>query len=746
MYCPDRDELLAWISDNPTRASRREIAKAFSVKGGARLQFRRRLRELEEEGHLTVHGSDHRSLDRLPPVSVLQVTGPDSNGDLTARPLEWHGEDPDPAILVLPGSSGPALASGDRILARLTGIPGEGYRYEARVMRKLGDGSRRLIGILRKRADGCAILPVAKSESTEWTVAAAERNGARDGELVEAEICSSKGRLRQARVVSRLGNSGAPGAFSLIAVHQHGIPLEFPQAAMKEAEQAKPAGLGNREDLRHLPFITIDPPDARDHDDACFAQADDDPHNPGGHVIWVAIADVSHYVRSGSALDSEAYKRGNSTYFPDRVVPMLPNRLSGELCSLQQGLSRPCLAVCMRIDAQGNRLSMRFVRGLMRSEASLTYSEVQQAIEGKSGVRAAPLLREVIEPLYAAYGSLCVARGKRQPLEIDLPEREIVLDGQGRVLSVDFRERLDSHRLIEEFMILANVAAAEILLAKRSSLLFRVHEEPDPAKLDALRETAGAAGYSLAKGQVAHTRHLNSLLKASVGTENAELIAVSTLRAMAQANYSARNLGHFGLALANYTHFTSPIRRYADLVVHRALIAAHGWGADGLSQQEDRVLEQTGKHISETERRSMVAERDTMDRYLAAYLSERVGSEFSGRISGVARFGAFVRLDGTGADGMVPIRLLGREYFRCDPDAGTLTGTETGTVVAVGQRATVRLVRAVPRTGGLELEILSIGGRRLLSRNFVSRKPQSSGGRRSSGHRKGKHRETRRRV
>ena len=377
---------------------------------------------------------------------------------------------------------------------------------------------------------------------------------------------------------------------------------------------------------------------------------------------------MAAYVTPGSALDREARKRGNSTYFPDRVVPMLPDRLSGDLCSLHEGVPRACLAVRMQIDAKGKKIGHRFVRGLMRSPASLNYREVQEGIDGAPNDKVAPLLEEVIRPLYAAYGALVKARNERQPLNLELPERKIVLAEDGTVQSVNYAERLDAHKLIEEFMVLANVAAAETLIAKKTPLLFRVHEEPPPEKLESLRETADAAGFSLAKGQVLKTAHLNKLLNAAAGSDEAELINIATLRSMTQAYYNPANFGHFGLALQSYAHFTSPIRRYADLIVHRALIKAHGWGDDGLTEADIEKLESTAQHISDTERRSMLAERDTTDRYLASFLSDRIGAEFTGRISGIARFGVFVKLDETGADGLIPIRSLGNEYFHFDAD------------------------------------------------------------------------------
>ncbi|MFC4218332.1 ribonuclease R [Pseudophaeobacter arcticus] len=714
---PSKAEILDWISAHPTQTSKRDIAKAFGIKGADRIDLKRLLKELEAEGHLQKRHKTYRDPEQLPPVTVLLVKAPDENGDLYAQPLEWHGEGIEPIVLVVTTPAGPALGQGDRILARLSKVEGveADHHYEARIIRRIGVNPKRVIGIFRKGAEGGRIVPIEKSSSNEWIVLEDAMQGARDGELVEAEQAGPKGRmgLPRARVINRLGDPSAPKAVSLIAIHQHGIPDDFPNAVVAEADAAKPMGLKGRKDLRDMPLITIDPADARDHDDACYAEADTDPNNPGGHIIWVAIADVAAYVKTGGELDREARKRGNSSYFPDRVVPMLPDRLSGDLCSLHEGVPRPCLAVRMQIDAEGNKISHHFVRGLMRSAASLHYAEVQAAMDGQVTDRTERFLEPVIKPLYAAYGALKKARARREPLDLDLPERKIVLSDSGQVTSVAFRDRLDAHKLIEEFMILANVSAAETLIKKRSPLLFRVHEEPAPEKLESLRETAMAAGFPLAKGQVLQTRHLNTLLNSAAGTDDAELINISTLRSMQQAYYTPENFGHFGLALRNYAHFTSPIRRYADLIVHRSLISAHGWGDDGLQPSEIDRLEETATHISETERRSMIAERDTTDRYLAAYLSERVGSEFTGRISGIARFGAFVKMDETGADGLVPVRTIGREFFHFDAEGGTLMGADTGLIISIGQRVTVRLTQAAPVTGGLELELLSLGDKAL---------------------------------
>ncbi|PVA06488.1 ribonuclease R [Thalassorhabdomicrobium marinisediminis] len=705
---PSKTEILDWIAENPTKAAKRDIAKAFGIKGAARIDLKRLLRELEDEGKLAKRKSSYRDANALPPVAVLQITGTDGDGDLFARPLEWAGEGEAPRILMQMKDGEPALGDGDRVLGRLTEVAGEDHAYRARLIRRIGTNPLRILGVFRAGSEGGRILPVDKGSQKEWTVAADATDGAKDGELVEAEQAGPKGRmgLPKARVVARLGDPSQPRAVSLIAIHQHDIPDHFPDEVIAEADRAKPAGLQGREDLRHLPLVTIDPSDARDHDDACCVI----PRADGGFALWVAIADVAHYVTPGSALDREARKRGNSTYFPDRVVPMLPDRLSGDLCSLHEGVPRACIAVEMQVDEFGVKTSQRFVRGLMTSPASLNYEEVQAAMDGDVNEKVAPLLDDVIRPLYACYEALTRARAKRQPLELDLPERNIVLNDEGEVVDVAFKERLDAHRLIEEFMVLANVAAAETLVAKKSPLLFRVHEEPTREKMDALRETAEAAGLVLAKGQVLQTAHLNRLLAQAENTDHAELINIATLRSMTQAYYNPENFGHFGLALKAYAHFTSPIRRYSDLIVHRALISAHGWGDDGLTPEIEERLPAIAEAISDTERRSMLAERDTTDRYLAAYLSDHVGTVMSGRISGLAKFGVFVKLDETGADGMIPIRNLGAEYFRYDADEQTLTGSDSGLVIGLGVPVTVKLVEAAPVTGGLIVDLVEIDG------------------------------------
>ena len=708
---PSKAEILSWISDHPTKAAKRDIAKAFGIKGAQRIDLKRVLKELEAEGRLTKRKSSYRDADDLPPVSVLEITGPDAEGDLFARPLEWAGTGAEPVIMMLAREGEPALGKGDRILARLTVDPTDDFTHTARMIRRIGTNPLRILGVFRAGSEGGRVMPIEKGSDKQWVIAEGATDGAKDGELVEAEQTGPKGRmgLPKARVVARLGNLSEPRAVSLIAIHQHGIPDHFPDEVIAEADAAEPVKLGKRLDLRDMPLVTIDPWDARDHDDACYVET----HDNGEMTIWVAIADVANYVTGGSALDREARNRGNSTYFPDRVVPMLPDVLSGDLCSLHEGVERACIVVAMRIDAEGTKLSHAFHRALMKSKASLNYEEVQAAMDGAPNDKVAPLVSDVIRPLYAAYAALKIARAKRQPLELDLPERQIVLDDMGKVSSVNYKESLDAHRLIEEFMVLANVAAAETLIAKKTPLLFRVHEEPSPEKLEALRDVANASGLQLAKGQVLQTAHLNRLLEQAKGTDHAEVVNISTLRSMTQAYYNPENFSHFGLALKAYGHFTSPIRRYADLIVHRALITAHGWGKDGLTPFDIEMLAETGQKISDTERRSMTAERDTTDRYLAAFLSERMDTEMPGRINGIAKFGVFVKLDETGADALVPIRSLGDEYFDHDPDSQTLTGSKTGIVIGLGVKVVVKLTEASPVTGGLTAEIVTLDERTL---------------------------------
>jgi len=713
---PSKKDIIDFLETSPAKAGKREIARAFGVKGSDRITLKSLLRDMAEEG--LIAGSK-RKLTRsgtLPPVTVLEITGRDADGEFIARPANWDDEHgPIPRILMVESNSdqGPAAGIGDRVLARITALGAEAdYPYQARTIKRLPrTTSRSLLGIFRALPGGRGVIdPTDKKQLKEWTVPQGATGEAENGELVRFEIArSARYAVPAARVVERLGNPEAQQAISLIALHAHGIPDVFPPAVMAEADAAKDVEIGRREDLRSVPLITIDPADARDHDDAVWAEADPNPTNRGGWVVVVAIADVAHYVTPGSALDKEARKRGNSVYFPDRVVPMLPERISNDLCSLKEDVPRPCLAVRMTFDKGGRKLNHRFFRALMRSAASLSYEQAQAAIDGRTDDATGPLLDTVLRPLWGAYASLVLARTERAPLDLDLPERKILLDDRGRVRGVTTPPRLDAHRLIEECMIQANVAAAETLEAKRSPLIYRVHDAPSKEKLTAFGEFLSTLGMNLPKAGTIKPAQFNRILAETRATPTAELVGEVVLRSQSQAEYTPRNFGHFGLNLRRYAHFTSPIRRYADLIVHRALIRALDLGQGGLTDKEMEELEEIAGAISDTERRAMAAERDTNDRLIAAYLADRIGAEFPARVSGLVRTGLFVRLAETGADGFVPASGIGHEYFYHDEVRQALVGEDTGLAYQLGDPVEVRLVEAIPTAGALRFDMLSEG-------------------------------------
>jgi len=712
---PSRQEILDFLQTANRETGKREIARAFGIKGGDRIALKELLRDMADDGLIT---GSRRKLTRpgaLPSVTVIEIVARDPDGEFVGRPGTWdeeHGPAPRIVMAESKRGTGPVAGIGDRVLARITPLGADAdYPYQARTIKRLARATQRLLGIFRALPGGTGVIdPVDRKQLKEWPVTRGNTGDAENGELVRFELARG-GRygVQTAQVIERLGNPAAQQMTSLIAVHAHGIPDTFPEAALAEAEAAKEPDLNRREDFRQLPLITIDPSDARDHDDAVWAEADPDPSNRGGWVVIVAIADVCSYVRPGSSLDKEARKRGNSVYFPDRVVPMLPERISNDLCSLKEDEPRGCLAVRMVFDKDGRKLKHRFFRALMRSAAGLTYEQAQAAIDGRPDEVTTPLLDAVLRPLWGAYASLVLSRTVRAPLDLDLPERKILLDDQGRVRTVVTPPRLDAHRLIEEFMIAANVSAAETLEAKRSPLIYRVHDAPSKEKLSSLGEFLATIGLKLPKSGTLKPAHFNRILADTRATPTAELVGEVVLRSQAQAEYSDDNLGHFGLNLRRYAHFTSPIRRYADLIVHRALVRALGFGNDGLTDAEMEQLERIAQAISDTERRAMAAERETADRLIAAYLADRIGARFQARVSGLVRTGLFVRLVETGADGFVPASSIGREYFYHDEARHALVGEDTGLAYRLLDPVEVRLVEAIPTAGALRFEMLSEG-------------------------------------
>ncbi|HEY4113448.1 MAG TPA: ribonuclease R [Rhizomicrobium sp.] len=693
------------LAANPS-GTKRDLARALHVTGNERIALKRILKELETEGAIARgHKRSYEKPGALPEVTVLEITGQDPDGELLARPQRWEHDEPPPQIIVVPGredeSHGPALGVGERVLARLTQTR-EGY--DARIIKRLGASVHKVLGVFRLSEQGGRVSPIDRKSKSEFIIEQRDRAGAQPNELVLCEPLPGRASgSPRARVIERLGSMNDPKAVSLIAIHAHGIPTEFPREVIDEAERAGAVDARGRTDLRKIPLVTIDPEEARDHDDAVWAGPDDDPKNKGGHIVIVAIADVAHYVTPGSALDREAFKRGNSCYFPDRVVPMLPEKLSADLCSLMDNVDRPCLAVRMVFDRDGNKRGHKFVRGIMRSAASLTYQQAQAAFDGKD---KSALAREVLAPLWNAYQAMAKARDKRDPLALDLPERRIVIGDDGKVASIAFRERLESMRLIEEMMIMANVAAAESLEKARQPMIYRIHEQPSKEKLYAFSDYLRTIGMSFAKGQVVKPATFNRILAQAKGGPNEAVMNDVVLRTQAQAVYAPENIGHFGLNLQRYAHFTSPIRRYADLIVHRALISGLKLGKDGLSDREAGKLGEIADHISMTERRAMAAERDSNDRYVAAYMEDRVGATFEARVTGVTRFGLFVRLPESGAEGLIPARTLGFEYFRHDEKKHALIGDRSGTTYRMGDKLKVRLMEAAPLTGGLRFELV----------------------------------------
>lgn len=714
---PGRQQILDFIADSDTPAGKREIARAFGLHGQDKIALKALLKDMADEGLIdSAPGRAFHKMGGLPKVTVLRVVDVDDGGTVWAQPERWEADGvPEPRLRVRERKRG-ALGVGARILAR-TEEAGAGWI--AHPMKVLpATTADTIMGVLRDEGGKLFLMGLDKKDRRDWLVS--DAGGALAGELVVAERSGRPPRIT-ARVVERLGEAFAPRSFSMIAIAKHGIPHVFSDDLLDEARRVAALPLtDDREDLRHVPIVAIDPVDARDHDDAVWAS----PRDDGGWDAIVAIADVSFYVRPGSLLDKEARKRGNSVYFPDRVVPMLPEVLSADVCSLKQHVDRAAMACHLKISAKGKIEGWRFSRAVVRLRANIAYEDAQSLAdsfpgEGRGPVAERPILDPglrrgteewdalsgILQPLWACWHALNAARTEREPLDLDLPERRVVLDEQGRILSVAPRERLDAHKLIEDYMIAANVAAAKALEAKKLPVMYRVHEPPAREKLVALKEYLTTLGVEFALGQVIRPATFNRLLE-RIGDSNFRPQAMEqVLRTQTQAYYGPQNAGHFGLSLGSYAHFTSPIRRYSDVMVHRALVTGYALGEGGLTPEESVNFERIGEGISQLERRAMEAERETIDRYVAAYLSEHVGEIMPVRITGVQSFGFFATVDGIGGDGLVPARDLGTEYFRYDEAGQRLVGEHSGTEFAIGQRLELRLAEANPANGALRFEL-----------------------------------------
>ncbi|MBT5186874.1 MAG: ribonuclease R [Kordiimonadaceae bacterium] len=729
---PNAEQILEFIRENPGRNSKREITRAFQVKGEDKIKLKKLLRKMTLGGQLEKsHKSTLNVKGDLPPVLVVEISGIDAHGDLTARPAEWHHKEDPPQILMFAHDKRNKLGLGERALVRITANKHKGESgYIAKVIRKLESQSSQIMGIFRSDDENIAFVnPTDKKDRSNYIIAKSDWNGAIDGTLVLIQIKPVHQRSRHvkakpAKILKCFGSVSDPKSISLIAIITQGIATEFPDEVMKEAEKSQLPKLGTRTDFRNIPLITVDPSDARDHDDAIWAEMDSDPKNEGGCHIIVAIADVAKYVKPSSELDKEARKRGNSTYFPDRVVPMLPEALSNGLCSLHEGEDRDTMAVHIWFDKRGKKINHKFERGLMNSHASLSYEEFQNAREGGVSKRAAPLLDTVINPLFEAYEVLQKGRNFREPLELFVPEKKINFDDKGNLTSITTKTSIPAHKLVEEFMIQANVAAAEELEKRNIPCMYRIHEQPSADKMETLRLFMQSLDYKFAKGQVIKPKTFNQLIKSVKDTPLENVVGTIVLRTQMQAKYSPDNIGHFGLSLTKYGHFTSPIRRYADVLVHRALITALKLDDDGLSKNDLEFLHETAEHISNTERNSMIAERNSTERYIAHFMSTQIGETFAGKINGVARAGLFISLIETGGEGFTPVSSLIGDYFHHDKEHQLIEGQHTGIQYQLGDSVEVRLKEANPISGNMIFELIDDN----LTKHQSRQRPRKRGG------------------
>jgi ribonuclease R len=704
---PTRDAILKFIEESPSPVGKREIGRAFRLSVQDRALVAEMLETMEDAGTIQRgRGRRYSVGNQLPSVTVLEVVGLNADGDAIVKPAEERFANQKVRIrLVQEGGRKRAPGVGDRILARLSRQ--SSGSFTARIMRVLDRRPSRIFGVFRKRPDGGRLEPADRRYKSEFLIAETNIRNAKDGELVSCETLPGRAfGLPLAGVVSIIGDEKDPRSVGPLVIAKNDIPDEFPPDALHQADRAAAAKMEDREDFRELPLVTIDDENARDFDDAVWAEADEDPENPGGWHLVVAIADVAWYVRPDDPLDKEANLRGNSVYLPDRVIPMLPEALSNGWCSLMPGEDRPCLAVHMWIDATGHKRRHTFHRAMMRSAARLTYNQVQKIRDtGTDEDQKETLPTGLITPLYGAFSALLKSREERGAIDLDLPERRIVLAKDGTVERIDRRNRLDSHRLIEEFMILANICAAETLEAAGQPCMYRLHDDPAPDRVEALRNYLKTLGMRLAGGQAVRPKHFAQLVSRLRGKGSAAAVQDAILRCQAKAVYSPENIGHFGLALRHYAHFTSPIRRYSDLLVHRALIVGLKLGDGALKKDAGLHYAEIGEHISMTERRAVAAERESFDRYCSHFLANKVGAVFSGRVTGVERFGLFVELDETGANGLVPVSALGESYFAYDETRLALRSEASDEEFRLGDALSLRLAEANPLTGSLSLEL-----------------------------------------
>jgi len=685
---PEPGALLDRLREEGVPMSLPDLAAAFEVRGErAQAALKKRLQEMSAAGQLLVNRrGEYCLLEKLSAIAGTLSAHRDGYGFLAP-------DDGSPDIF-LPAHEMNQLLDGDRVAVRLTGGGRAGRRAGA-LVEILARGRSVLVGRYQRK-HGVGYVSEAGRALHQFVIPEHHRADAQPGELVRMEILEypAPGRSPQGRITDVLGDPKGPGVVTAAAIEIFGLPsgtsAAVSNAASKLGTRVSRQDLAGRKDLRALPLVTIDGEDARDFDDAVFAE----PAGEGWRLV-VAIADVSHYVRDGDAIDQDARARGTSVYFPDQVVPMLPEALSNELCSLKPEVDRLAMVCDMQVDPTGKVTRSRFYRAVIHSHARLTYDEVDQALRGVIGpprTRLARLMPQ-LEGLLGVFRVLVKARDRRGALDLDLPEVKIEMDAQGRVLSVAPRPRNDAHRLIEECMVAANVEAARYIGRHRLATLYRVHPGPDPDKFEELRLMLQAIGIPVADTAARRARELNRALARIRERPDADNLMMMVLRSLSQAVYQPQNIGHFGLALQYYAHFTSPIRRYPDLLVHRAIGHILDAGRPGDFGYGKEVMEHLGRVCSALERRADQAARHVEARHKCMYIEHRIGEEMSGVITGVKHFGLFVMLDEVYVDGLLHVSNLHNDYYQVADGGLALVGEHGGRQFRLGDKVRVKVLR-----------------------------------------------------
>jgi ribonuclease R len=686
---PSRELILQFIEQTGKPPLRKEIAEAFGLDDGDQLEaLRRRLRAMERDGQLLFNREQRYCLVNNKDLIVGRVIG-HADGFGFIRPDDGSDD-----LFLSPREMNPLLHN-DRAMVRIAGIDKKGRR-EGAVVEILERNTHQIVGRLYKEDGFTYVIPDNKNISQTVLLQKDGVGKAKQGQIVIAEIIEQPTKLRQpiGRIIEVLGDHLAPGMEIEMALRSHELPHIWPADVLAETSHLTPevpeAAKENRVDLRGTPLVTIDGEDARDFDDAVYAKK-----TPKGWKLLVAIADVSHYVQVNSALDNEAKNRSTSVYFPEQVIPMLPEILSNGLCSLNPDVDRLCMVCEMLIDAQGQVTRARFFEAVMRSHARLTYTQVAGMLVDNDAAlqqRYAPVLPHLRE-LYALYKVMRITREQRGAMDFDTQETRIIFGKDRKIEKIIPTTRNDAHKLIEEFMITANGATARYLNGKKIPKLLRVHEGPSADKLLNLKTFMGELGLKLGGGATPTPLDYMHLIDSVKHRPDAHLIQTVLLRSMSQAVYSPELKGHFGLAMDAYTHFTSPIRRYPDLLVHRAIrhCLQGKSAASFVYGVPDMVL--LGEHCSANERRADEATRDVVNWLKCEYMMDKIGEDFAGIISAVTSFGFFVELADIYVEGLVHISHLGQDFFHFDPTSHQLKGERTNTIFRLGDSVKVKVVR-----------------------------------------------------